>query len=289
MYASISVTTYNRKTLTNFCIKTIHERTPRDEYELIVVDNGSTDGTVEMLKAYKTSGIIDKLLLKHPNSLGLAINDAWANASPKADWLIVFSNDLFCMEGWFENLKLVIESELKPDYLFACLRMPGFKSMIPHKTLNGGCYTIKKGVWKLGHPFGGGLAIKKSLVKLHNIQFQTIPFSPRRISIYSAVCRRLYRLKLKFVALGKPCILMHDCDFANPKYKGYYQRRFGIPKAKKHKEIYRSVRGEEANRRLRKWTRLLKMGYITNPEEYYEGSGYEIGPYYRKALEALRK
>lgn len=277
MYASISVTTYNRKDLSAFCIKTIHERTPRKEHELIVVDNGSTDGTVKMLQKYKAKGIIDKLVLGHPNSLGAAINSAWAIASPKAAWLIVFSNDLFCMEGWFENLKLVIESELKPDYVFACLRMPGFMNMIPHKTSNGGCYTVKKGPWKFGWPFGGGLTIKKALVKKHNIHFVRSPFTHRRVSIYGIICRRLYALKLRFVALGKPCILMHDCDFANPKNRAYYEKRFGL---------HLKPKGNDYERRARKWAALQKRSYTTNPDAYYEGSGYEIGPHYRNALDS---
>ena len=60
MFASISITSLNRKKLTNFCIKTIRGRTPRKEYELIVVDNGSTDGAVQMLQKYKAEGVIDK-------------------------------------------------------------------------------------------------------------------------------------------------------------------------------------------------------------------------------------
>ena len=280
MFASISVTTYNRKDLSKYCIDTIHKYTPRREYELIVVDNGSTDGTVPMLEEFKARGIIDKLVVKHPNSLGKAINDAWKLADQKADWLIVFSNDLFCMKGWFENLKLIIKSEFKPEYIFACLRMPGFMNMIPFKARNGGSYTIKKGRWKSGYPFGGGLVIKHGLVKKHKIRFGEIAFTYYRKSIYSILCRGLHRLGLRFVALGKPCILMHDCDFADPKYKAYYEGRFGVHEVNMD---------DDHARRVLKLDRLQKRGYTTNPDAYYEGSDYTIGPYYRNALNALEE
>ena len=177
---------------------------------------------------------------------------------------------MFCMKGWFENLELIVQSKLKPDYIFACLRMPGFSNMVPHKTANGGCFTVKRGRWKLGYPFGGGLAIKRGLVRRYNIKFETIPFTCRKKSIYSAVCRVLHRRKLRFVALGKPCILMHDCDFTNPKFRSYYEERFGINRVEKDADFAR---------RARKWALLKKKGYTTNTEAYYEGSGYIVGEY----------
>lgn len=277
MFVSISVTTYNRKAITKYCIDTIHERTPRNEYELIVVDNGSKDGTVGMLKKYKAEGVIDKLILNHSNSLGSAINDAWKKANPKADWLMVLSNDFFCMEGWFENLKLIISSELKPQYLFACLRMPGFESWIPYHTKNGGCFVRKRGKWKRGYPFGGGLVVRKSIVEKYKIKFAVIPFGYRRKSIYSTVCRRLHRMGLRFAALGKPCVLMHDCDFANPSYKSYYANRFGT-----------DMEDFDAERRRQKLSFLEYKGYTEYPEDYYEGSDYEISPSYKKALKQIR-
>jgi len=274
MLASISLTTFNRKKLSKYCIKTVHERTPRQEYEFIVVDNGSTDGTVEMLKRYKASGVIDRLVLNHFNNLGLAINDAWKLANPKAVWLIVLSNDHFCMEGWFENLKLVIESEIKPDYILANLWMPGFRKKVPHRTLNGGSYVVRKGRWKRGYPFGGGLVIRQKSVRKRRLQFMTglTPFEGG--SIYTHFCRRLYKMKLRFVELGKPCILTQDVEFANPAYWSYYKRLFMLPE-----KVARSKSG------VTKFEFYKKQGGLTKfPDKYYEGSDYEIGRHYKEAL-----
>jgi glycosyltransferase involved in cell wall biosynthesis len=277
MLASISVTTYNRMEMSRLCLDTIHERTPRDEYELIVVDNGSMDGTVEMLKSYKEEGVIDKLILNHPNSLGKAINDAWKLSSPKAEWLIPLSNDVFCMKEWFDNFKLLVESEFRPEYMFSAFRMPGFKSMLLQKTTNGGSY-VTKTKWELGYPFGGGFTVRKDVALKHKLLFNERPFTHHRSSIYSVISRRAYRLKLRFVAMGKPCILMQDCDFANPKYQAYYKKRFGIDK-----------KDSDQARRLRKLNRLQQMGYTTNPYEYYEGSDYLLSPLYAKSLEGIKK
>ena len=53
MFNSISLTVYNRTKLTEVCINTILERTPRNQYEFIVVDNGSQPDTIKMLKKYE--------------------------------------------------------------------------------------------------------------------------------------------------------------------------------------------------------------------------------------------
>ena len=278
MFLTISVTTFNRKKLSEFCIKTIHERTPRKEHELIVVDNGSTDGTVKMLEEYRRKGYIDKLILNHFNSLGMAINDAWKASSRKANWLIALANDHFCMEGWFENFKQVVRSEFKPDYILAVYRMPAFTHWTPRKTENGGSYLVRKKRWKFGYPFGGGLAIKKACVQAYDFRYNEMKFGSQRGSITAVFCRRVHAKGLRCMALGKPCILAQDGEFNNPAFKDYYETRFGT-----------NIKGKDHERRKRKLALLQKRGYMPNPDLYYEGVDYDITPQTRKALEAYKK
>lgn len=271
MFLSIGLTTYNRQKLSRFCIEAIRDRTPRDEYEFIVIDNGSVDGTVPMLEKFKDEGVIDKLVVNHPNSLGKAINDAWKLSDLKAKWLLVLSNDVFCMEGWLENLKLVVQSSLKPDYVICDLRMAAFQRKVSHKTSKGGSYVVDSVDWEMGYPFGGGLAVKRSLVFKHKIQFSEERTTWLRRSIYSDIFRRLHELHLKWIELGKPCILSQDCEFTNPEYASYYASRF------------------EKCHNKKRFARLKRQGYTTDPDAYYEGSGYEISKFYRDALEKLKK
>jgi len=274
MFASISLTVYNRTKLSEFCINSILETVPRDQYEFIVVDNGSQPDTIKMLKKYEKN--FDKLVLNHKNNLGLAINDAWKLASPKAEWLIVFSNDFFCMKGWFENFKLLIKSKVKPHVVYCHLRMPDFNISTLHKNKNGSTFYVKnKNIW-----FGAGLAIKKNLVDLHNLKFgDKIGNSPwSGGSIYSRFGRKLNELNLKIVHLGKPCGLQQDCEFANPEYEEYYKEVFNL--RRKH--------GPDLNNSPHpKYERLRKQGgYIDNLDKYYEGSGYKIGKHYKDAIAA---
>lgn len=66
---NILLITFNRKEFTKKTIESILERT-KCEYQLIVVDNNSTDGSKKYLKKLKFAGKIDALILNKEN-LGL--------------------------------------------------------------------------------------------------------------------------------------------------------------------------------------------------------------------------
>ena len=274
MFASISLTTYNRTELSEYCINSILKQTPRNEFELIVVDNNSENDTVKMLKKYKNH--FDKLVLNHKNNLGSAINDAWKLASPEAEWLIVLDNDDFCMKGWFENFKLLVNSELKPDVVYCEMRIPDFTDHKIRKTRNNGVYYQKHKV----NCFGAGLAIKKSLVDLYNLKFMegNEPWSGG--SIYSYFGKKINKLGLQIIHLGKPCALTQDGQHANPKYADYYKKVFSYKGRLGKRLAYSAVPKYESLR--------MRGGFVDNPDEYYEGSGYKIGKYYRDAINSKK-
>ena len=51
MQVSIIIVNYNTKELIKNCINSIYKYTQDIQYEIIVSDNGSTDGSIEMLKS----------------------------------------------------------------------------------------------------------------------------------------------------------------------------------------------------------------------------------------------
>jgi hypothetical protein len=282
MFVSISMTTYDRTELTDYCIRTLNERTPRDKYEFIVIDNTKKEmeeweKNTSMLQEYEKQGYIDKLVLNHFNNLGKSINDAWKMASPKADWLLALTNDVFCMENWFQNFESIVNSELKPDYIFCCAAITNYHLKERRKTKNGGSYLFTKnwtGNKKI--PYGWSLAVKQQVVKEYKLKFREgeTPFhvkiesgKSQGGSIYSVLYDEMYNLKLKLAELDKPCFLFQDIEIANPKYDDYYNERFNISKKYKLK--------------LNRYKR--RGGYINNInqiEEYYKESGYEIKDHY---------
>jgi tetratricopeptide (TPR) repeat protein len=68
--ASIIIPTYNNLELTENCLESIWQHTPQDLYELIIVDNGSQDGTPTFLKRLDAAGRIH--LIANETNLGYA-------------------------------------------------------------------------------------------------------------------------------------------------------------------------------------------------------------------------
>jgi glycosyltransferase involved in cell wall biosynthesis len=260
MFLSLSITTYNRKILTEYCINSIIKTTSRNDYEFIVVDNHSTDGTVEMLKEMKESGIIDKLILNPENyHIGKSKNQSWDAAHKDAKYLLMANNDFFFMDGWLENLKKVIISP-KIDFV-SCMYLEGTSNNkvahgIPKQTINGGKYL--QPVLRPGKTYDviGCPCISNELVKKHNIRFSEKPFIDGYTGPAPPFYKLLYDLKLNGVRLNKPAILLQDAGYNNPAFKTYYQETFG-------------------SRGLLKLLKFFqKYGAVTNPTEYYSGTDY---------------
>lgn len=93
---SIILLTCNRKALSKIAIDSLFERLINPQFiHLIVIDNNSFDGTVEMLKEYKDQGKISKLILLGD---GETVNIATAyNMGIKyveSDWFITMQDDI---------------------------------------------------------------------------------------------------------------------------------------------------------------------------------------------------
>ena len=58
MDVSIIIVNYNTKNLTINCLSSIYEQTKDISFEIIVSDNGSTDGSIEMIKSNFTKVIV---------------------------------------------------------------------------------------------------------------------------------------------------------------------------------------------------------------------------------------
>lgn len=78
---AIITQTYNRLSFTMDCLSSIFART-KYPYKLIVIDNASTDGTVEYLQFLKNKNLISNLILNdtntgigHPKNQGYAVID----------------------------------------------------------------------------------------------------------------------------------------------------------------------------------------------------------------------
>lgn len=98
VFISIIIPTYNDLERLCKCLKALEQQTlPRSQYEIIVVDNNSTDGTSASLKERK-----DILLLREFKQTSYAARNTGILAA-KGDILAFTDSDCIPVESWLEN------------------------------------------------------------------------------------------------------------------------------------------------------------------------------------------
>jgi len=95
---SIVILTHNQRFYTEMCLASIRLRTP-EPYELIVVDNGSTDGTVAWLQEQS-----DVRLIANNQNRGFAAGCNQGIREARGDQVLLLNNDVMVTEGWLARL-----------------------------------------------------------------------------------------------------------------------------------------------------------------------------------------
>ena len=108
---SIIVVTYNALEHTVRCVDSILKNSKKQEtkdYELIVVDNASTDGTVGYLSEMEKVGKIQTLILNKENkNFGPANNQGYAAAH--GEIIVLLNSDTVVTRGWLEKMDECLE------------------------------------------------------------------------------------------------------------------------------------------------------------------------------------
>lgn len=106
---SIIILTYNNLEYTKNCLESIYKYTKKNSYEIIVVDNLSTDGTREWLKRQKNI----KLILNNENKgFPVGCNQGIEVADKNSD-ILLLNNDTIVTKNWLDNLKICLHSDGK--------------------------------------------------------------------------------------------------------------------------------------------------------------------------------
>lgn len=104
---TIVVVSWNGKHLLQECLPSIQRQTFTD-FEIIVVDNGSTDGSIEFLRAFPSVQVIAL-----PENQGFAGPNNLAFERAKGSWIATINNDLTLSPDWLQILVDALEKE--PD------------------------------------------------------------------------------------------------------------------------------------------------------------------------------
>ena len=102
---SIVILGFNQVEYTRKCIDSIRRHT-RQKYELILVDNGSKDGTEEYFRSIQGAKVI-----RNPENLG--VSKGWNQGMRQAagEYILILNNDIIVGPDWLENMVRLAESD----------------------------------------------------------------------------------------------------------------------------------------------------------------------------------
>ena len=105
---SIIILSYNTLELMQLCIQSIHAHTEAGTYEIIVVENASTDGSAEWLKAQE-----DLVYIYNDENRGFpgGCNQGLTAATGRD--LLLLNSDTVVTKDWLKNLRLALYSNAR--------------------------------------------------------------------------------------------------------------------------------------------------------------------------------
>jgi len=109
---TLMMVTYNRLELTKQTLESLWKST-NHPFNLVIVDNGSTDGTVEWLKD-ELDGVLGNfypIYLSQNKGIAVGRNLALKKADElKTKWYCCIDNDVECPEGWLKECVEILQA-----------------------------------------------------------------------------------------------------------------------------------------------------------------------------------
>ncbi len=101
--ASIVILTYNNLDYTRQCLESIYAKTIYPNFEVVIVDNASTDETPSYLRDFAASQMNVKLILNAENRGFAGGNNQGVEAS-SGEYVVYLNNDTIITPGWLSRL-----------------------------------------------------------------------------------------------------------------------------------------------------------------------------------------
>lgn len=121
MVLSILIVNWNTRVYLNDCLKSIFLHPPACEFEVIVVDNASSDDSAAMVEA----SFPQVVLLKQTRNLGYAQGNNAAFTAARGTYLLTLNPDTEVFDDTLENAVAVIGSA--PNYGAVCAQQIGLE------------------------------------------------------------------------------------------------------------------------------------------------------------------
>ncbi|MFZ5800042.1 MAG: glycosyltransferase family A protein [Candidatus Omnitrophota bacterium] len=213
MDVSIIIPTYNRKRHLSRCLESILcQKLLNFSYEILIIDDGSTDHTYEYLKNFLDSKYVRYFYQKNGGQAA-ARNTGIQNASGQI--LAFIDDDCIAHPTWLNNLLMAFQKnpnydiiqgpyhyEKSPSLFYEATRyLNDYANQI--RVVDSSEFSERKEALYIGT---GNLGIRKSFFTTHRLYFN-VRLSPREDE---GLYRNIRKLNLKIGFLSNP--VTHDCD-----------------------------------------------------------------------------
>lgn len=111
MDLSLIIVNYNTKKLLGECIESIIKNTKKIKYEIIVVDNASSDGSVEKVKEYQRKPIIK--LIRNANNLGFAAANNQGIRASNGKYILLLNSDIVINDNLLAGMLMWMDKHRK--------------------------------------------------------------------------------------------------------------------------------------------------------------------------------
>ncbi len=154
---SIIIPHWNGEQLIIDTLKAIKKNTVYKNYEVIVVDNHSTDKSVPLLKEMKKKGFVDRLILNNENT-GFAFANNQGFELSDAEFCFMLSNDTVAQKGWLKDAVDIANLDKR-------IGSVGIQTVTPDQ-FEKGQYTIGNRVRKMQTVCGAAMMMRKEVIEL---------------------------------------------------------------------------------------------------------------------------
>jgi len=107
---TIIIPVFNNLKLTKNCIKALFSVTSMDLFDLIIINNGSSDGTKEFLHEIANK-FTNTFVINNEENLGFAKACNQGARLAKTKYLVFLNNDTIPLKGWLEELISTVEED----------------------------------------------------------------------------------------------------------------------------------------------------------------------------------
>jgi GT2 family glycosyltransferase len=102
--ASIIIVTYNNLDVTRMTLESVFEKTRYPNFEVIVVDNGSTEDVTAFLQDFARTHDNVRVILNGENRGFAAANNIGIRAAQESDYIVLLNNDVIVTPPWLSML-----------------------------------------------------------------------------------------------------------------------------------------------------------------------------------------